>query len=84
MRHAVGATMPNLNTGILGSVPVVMPAREVVTAFEKIVSGLEARRAHNAEQAQTFSSLRDTLLPRLISGQLRLPEAAALIEEATA
>lgn len=77
VRHAVGATMPNLNTGILGSVPVVMPAREVVIAFEEIVSGLEARRAHNAEQAQTFSSLRDTLLPRLISGQLRLPEANA-------
>lgn len=77
VRHAVGATMPNLNTGILGSVPVVMPAREVVTAFEKIVSGLEARRAHNAEQAKTFSTLRDTLLPRLISGQLRLPEANA-------
>lgn len=77
VRHAVGATMPNLNTGILGSVPVVMPAREVVIAFEEIVSGLEARRAHNAEQAQTFSTLRDTLLPRLISGQLRLPEANA-------
>lgn len=34
----------------------------------------------NALQAQTLSTLRDTLLPRLISGQLRLPEA----EEATA
>ena len=80
VRHAVGATMPNLNTGILGSVPVVMPAREVVIAFEEIVSGLEARRAHNAEQAQTFSTLRDILLPRLISGQLRLPEALASLE----
>ena len=80
VRHAVGATVPNLNTGILGSVPVVMPAREVVIAFEEIVSGLEARRAHNAEQAQTFSTLRDILLPRLISGQLRLPEALASLE----
>jgi len=84
VRHAVGATMPNLNTGILGSVPVVMPAREVVIAFEEIVSGLEARRAHNAEQAQTFSTLRDTLLPRLISGQLRLPEAEVITAEALA
>ena len=74
--------MPNLNTGILGSVPVVMPSREVVIAFEEIVSGLEARRAHSAEQAQILSSLRDTLLPRLISGQLRLPEAQAATEAA--
>jgi type I restriction enzyme S subunit len=28
----------------------------------------------NAEQAQTLATLRDTLLPRLISGQLRLPD----------
>ena len=34
------------------------------------------------EQAQTLSTLRDTLLPRLISGQLRLPEAQAASEAA--
>jgi type I restriction enzyme S subunit len=83
VQHAVGATMPNLNTGILGSVPVVMPSREVVSAFEAVVSGLEAGRAHNSEQAKTLATLRDALLPRLISGQLRLPEAEALAEEAT-
>ena len=32
--------------------------------------------------AQTLATLRDTLLPRLISGQLRLPEALAEMEEA--
>jgi len=69
---------------ILGSVSVVMPSREVVIAFEEIVSGLEARRAHNVEQAQTLATLRDTLLPRLISVQLRLPEAQAATAEALA
>ena len=84
VRHAVGATMPNLNTGILGSVPVVIPSNDLLASFEGIVSGLEERRAHNAEQAQTLSTLRDTLLPRLISGQLRLPEAQTAIEGALA
>ena len=41
----------------------------------------EAVRA-NVDQAQTLSSLRDTLLPRMISGQLRLPEAQAATEAA--
>jgi len=36
----------------------------------------------NEERATLLTQLRDTLLPRLISGQLRLPQAAALIEEA--
>mgnify|MGYP007048133280 CR=1 FL=1 len=38
----------------------------------------------NNLQAQTLATLRDTLLPRLISGQLRLPEAMAETEEAAA
>jgi type I restriction enzyme S subunit len=36
----------------------------------------------NDQQAQTLAALRDTLLPRLISGQLRLPEAEAMVREA--
>ena len=36
------------------------------------------------QSARTLATLRDTLLPRLISGQLRLPEAEALLEEACA
>ena len=31
--------------------------------------------------SDTFATLRNTLLPRLISGQLRLPEAEAMLEE---
>jgi len=36
----------------------------------------------NEQQAQTLATLRDTLLPRLISGQLRLPEAQVATEAA--
>jgi type I restriction enzyme S subunit len=39
------------------------------------------RVIQNELQAQTLASLRDTLLPRLISGQLRLPDAIAEAEE---
>jgi type I restriction enzyme S subunit len=35
----------------------------------------------NCLQAQTLATLRDTLLPRLISGQLRLPDAETLLSE---
>lgn len=84
VQHAVGATMPNLNTGILGSVPVVIPSTDLLLAFENIVSALEARRAQNSDTAQTLSTLRDTLLPRLISGQLRVEEATTTVEKAFA
>jgi type I restriction enzyme S subunit len=82
VQHAVGATMPNLNTGILGSVPVLSAPVPILIAFEDVISVLEAHRGDNAATAQTLTSLRDTLLPRLISGQLRLPEAEAILEDA--
>lgn len=78
VQHAVGATMPNLNTGILGSVPVVQPSNLLLEAFERTVSALEASRAENAVTLQVLGDLRDALLPRLVSGQLRLPEFAEM------
>ncbi|CUI04197.1 Type I restriction-modification system, specificity subunit S [Janthinobacterium sp. CG23_2] len=80
VQHAVGATMPNLNTGILGSIPLVEPRARILDKFEPIVMALELRRSENLATMETLAVLRDTLLPRLISGQLRLPEAAVEIE----
>ena len=73
--------MPNLNTGILGSVPVVLPSTSVLRAFEELASVTEEQRSRNASMAETLATLRDILLPRLISGQLRWPEAHAVVEE---
>ena len=78
VQHAVGATMPNLNTSILGSVPVVLPSTSSLRAFEELMSVTEQQRSRNASMSETLTTLRDILLPRLISGQLRLPDAAAL------
>ena len=77
VQHAVGATMPNINTGILGSVPVVLPPAALLTAFEDVIAVTEEQRSRNASTAETLATLRDTLLPRLISGQLRLPQETA-------
>ena len=82
VQHAVGATMPHLNTGILGTVPVVQPSDSLLHAFENVISVLEASRAENAVTAQTLATLLHALLPRLISGQLRLPKAQALVAAA--
>jgi type I restriction enzyme, S subunit len=51
--------------------------------FESLVSPFFEQIRVSLVEASCLSDLRDTLLPRLISGQLRLPEAQALTEEAT-
>jgi type I restriction enzyme S subunit len=63
---------------------VVKPERAVLDHFDSLASPIHNRIFRNEQQAQTLVTLRDTLLPRLISGQLRLPEAASLLEKAAA
>ena len=75
LRHAVGATMPNLNTGILNAVPIMLPDLNILRAFDEIVRTLDEKISNNHTQIYALSGIRDTLLPRLISGQLRLPES---------
>ncbi|MFM4832829.1 restriction endonuclease subunit S [Aeromonas media] len=67
---------------VLGRYPVVVPMPDVAEAFGGIVGGIQQKIAANHQQAQTLATLRDTLLPRLISGQLRLPEAEAALQKA--
>ena len=54
--------------------PIVLQKR-----FSQVVRTLLERIAENREATETLSTLRDTLLPRLISGQLRLPEAESIV-----
>src|SRR5262245_21782640 len=79
----LGATMPNLNTGILSAVPLILPPDDVLDAFARIVDPLQALMvAKNAEVA-ALSALRDALLPRLLSGELPIPDAERFVGNAT-
>jgi len=63
---------------------IAKPNFDVLKQFDSLVGPIHQRVFANEQQAQTLATLRDTLLPRLISGQLRLPEAEALLEDACA
>jgi type I restriction enzyme S subunit len=53
---------------------------ELIHAFESLTSALASRVNMNSTSIRTLADLRDTLLPRLISGKLRVPEAEKLVE----
>jgi type I restriction enzyme S subunit len=71
-----------IQNDVLGRFLLALPDKGVASAFTEVVESIQKSIAGNHETAQTLATLRDTLLPRLISGQLRLPDAEALIEEA--
>jgi len=66
----------------LKQLQVVLPGNSLLERWNEIVDPLLERAFTIEQKAQTLATLRDTLLPRLISGQLCLPDAEALIEEA--
>ncbi|EMD2279140.1 restriction endonuclease subunit S [Pseudomonas aeruginosa] len=80
--RANGSTFMEISKKAFRPIPALVPSAEVLAAFEQVVGPLFERLVANERQAQTLTRIRDTLLPRLISGQLRLPEAETLLEKA--
>ena len=60
---------------------IVKPTPQILAAWNEVVAPVIDRAFTMIQQAQTLAELRDTLLPKLISGQLRLPEAEAMLAE---
>lgn len=81
---ADGGAYPAVRPDAISGIQTVLPSNTQMVAFHEIAASLLASIAQNQQQAQTLANLRDTLLPRLISGKLRLPEAENTIAEAIA
>jgi type I restriction enzyme S subunit len=81
---ADGGAYPAVRPSIVATTPCVVPQPGILRAFSDITQPLLNRIARNESNARTLSEIRDTLLPRLISGKLRLPEAEEAGEDAIA
>jgi len=62
---------------------VDVPAKERIARYTGLVKPLHDRVALNLEESRTFAALRDALLPKLISGELRVKDAERFIGEAS-
>jgi type I restriction enzyme S subunit len=60
--------------------PKIMPPQNVIQEFEKLVYPLDEKIEINSCEIKTLAQLRDTLLPKLLSGELRLTEAESRVE----
>ena len=71
-----GSAQANVSGAALLNYVSVIPAADVQSKFNDLTCPVLETILSNHEQAQTLATLRDTLLPRLISGALRLPEVS--------
>jgi len=68
----VGSAVPSMTTVVLNNMPVEIPSPEVFEKYEAATSPLYEKRASNLKQIKNLTSLRDTLLPKLMSGEVRV------------
>ncbi|MBW7864588.1 MAG: restriction endonuclease subunit S [Candidatus Hydrogenedentes bacterium] len=65
-------TMGHIQRGHLSAAKVLVPPQPLLDAMTKVMSPLIATITVNATQSRTLAALRDMLLPKLISGELRV------------
>ena len=75
--RASGATVSGIRQSELRNVPIVVPSRDVQERAEPVLLKLAELKATLDEGCVNLRRTRDLLLPRLLSGQLTLAEAAA-------
>jgi type I restriction enzyme S subunit len=68
----------------LGQYQVVLPSPNIALKFEELGASVWESVKANNNKIKTFTNLRDTFLPRLISGRLRIADAEAELEKAMA
>lgn len=77
-----GVAIPGLNSTQVKSLAVLVPPTEVAKAFDRLVEPMVRRILIGAHESRCLAQLRDSLLPKLISGELRVPHAEKIVEMA--
>ena len=77
----VGSAVPSLTTELLKRIKILVPSTQEVEKFNDIVSGYFEVMESNKEENQTLTQLRDTLLPKLISGEVRVKDVEKTLTE---
>ncbi|MHC5820153.1 MAG: restriction endonuclease subunit S [Nostoc sp.] len=77
-----GSAVPTLNRNHVHSLPEIIPPISIVEAFEDLVISMFRKCRANEKQSVTLTSIRDTLLPKLLSGEIRVKEAEKIAAKA--
>jgi type I restriction enzyme S subunit len=69
---AVGSAQQNISKGIVEEIRIVVPPAPLIRQFAGMADSLLDKWIANLQQSRTLAALRDTLLPKLISGEIRV------------
>lgn len=70
---ATGSTFKEISGGAMKKLRVIIPNQNVLNKFECVAKSLSMKVLNNEEQIETLTKMRDYLLPKLMSGEIRVP-----------
>ena len=65
-------TFPQITFDSISHFPIIVPPMSIQEAYQRAVSDIDARIKVNKQQAHTLAAVRDALLPKLLSGEMRM------------
>jgi type I restriction enzyme S subunit len=77
-----GTILDALNVRNISKLRLARPSNEVAQEYETRVGPLRSQMEHLLSESRTLAALRDALLPKLISGELRVPDAERIVGRA--
>lgn len=80
LASATGTTVKHTSPDRIKAFEFPFADNGISIKFEQVISSLHRRISLNDEQSRTLASIRDTLLPKLLSGEIRVKEAQKLVE----
>lgn len=69
-----GTSVPSNTAARLNKMPILIPTHEILEMYDETLCPVYNKRKMKDKESRTLSLLRDTLLPRLMSGELEIPE----------
>jgi type I restriction enzyme S subunit len=81
---SAGSTMPIINKSTFEKLLLIFPDDKLLMRFHESMDSMLFAVLRNDQQNKNLSEIRDALLPKLLSGELRIPEADQLIKETLA
>ena len=80
---STGTKMPRTSWKIMRQYEICLPAEPATQAFQNMIGPMLERVVANIHSNRSLAALRNTLLPKLVSGEIRVPDAERLVGEIT-
>lgn len=81
LSRANGSTFLEINKKNFRIIPFLVPGKDILTAFNRLTNAFIMRITSCSKEAQSLHIFRDTLLSRLLAGEIRIEQAKQMLED---